>query len=81
MQLADPTYAGGANHPALVDAQRNFVMLGACEERLRQFVRPADANDVRDPLWRPFDPGRDAVTGPRFAPDDTTAVYYWRHTA
>jgi hypothetical protein len=33
VQLRWPTWAGGANKPALIDAQRNFAAFGACEER------------------------------------------------
>ena len=83
VQLRFPT-RGGANVP-LLDAQRHFQRFGACEERLRPYVRPPRAADERDPAWRPLDPGHDVLEGPApgrddgtTVPGDATRLYYWR---
>ncbi len=31
VQLADPWFAGGANHSCLLEAQHNFATYGVCE--------------------------------------------------
>ena len=43
VQLRWPDFAGGANRPSLIDAQKNVSRLGAVEKRLVQYVRPAKA--------------------------------------
>jgi len=71
VQLRFPDFAGGANKPSLMEAQRNFAEFGASEVRLLLFVRsPTEEDillfvrspteeDIRDPDWRPVDPLRD----------------------
>ena len=54
VQSGDPDHAGGANDVSLREAQRNFEQLGACKERVKQYVRPPTASDRRDPNWRPL---------------------------
>ncbi|NIF43775.1 hypothetical protein F3J14_23415 [Burkholderia sp. Tr-862] len=43
IQTRDPHFVGGANRPSLLEARRNYEMIGACEERALPHVRrPAD---------------------------------------
>lgn len=75
----------GANRVTLLQAQRNYQVLGAKEERALGFrFRVAPCSD-RDPEWRPIDPERDhfeAWASRRTAdwPDDATQLYYWSLT-
>lgn len=90
VQLRNVSFAGGANGPSLIEAQKNYAEFGACELRLLPFVRPPGPSDQRDPSWHPFDPDRDVFSGPphiwteisenHFLVDygDKTANYYWR---
>ena len=52
VQSADPWFAGGANKPNLVDAQKCFLQYGAMEERFVSNVRKPIASDRKDPSWR-----------------------------
>ena len=79
------TLAGGANHPTLLEAQRNFSALGAHDPRFVQRARPPAPGDVRDPSWRPVDPERDKFEDSSDdacarAPQSDGALYYWRET-
>jgi hypothetical protein len=84
-QLRFPRMAGGANRVSLIDAQANFAAVRQSDPGVLPWVRPAGAQDVRDPLWRPVDlavdtiedpiPGRDRGTD---YPDDHSDLYYWR---
>jgi hypothetical protein len=56
VQLADPDYAGGANHTSLRQAQRNFIEFGANDERDLKHVRPPNDGDVRDADWHALPP-------------------------
>jgi Cysteine-rich CPCC len=84
VQLRFPDFAGGANRPSLIDAQRNFAEFGACEVRFLQRVRSPTAEDIRDPDWRPLDPLRDLYKaldrhdGTDDWPTEHTRLYYWR---
>ncbi len=53
VQLLDPAYQGGANRPSLMECQANYERLGASEERFVGDVRPPQADEIRDPEWRP----------------------------
>lgn len=86
IQLRWPAYAGGANKPSLVDAQREYARIGVCEQRLHDAVRPAGPRDVQDEGFRPIDLEIDDFE-PASAqaheapwPDDPTALYWWRST-
>jgi hypothetical protein len=59
VQLAFPDMAGGANHCSLIEGQKNYAELGACERRLRGNVRTRRESDVRNASWRPLEPQRD----------------------
>lgn len=84
VQLRFPDFAGGANKPSLMDAQRNFAEFGASERRFLLRVRSPTEEDIRDPDWRPIDPVRDLFealdrrdeTNDR--PTEHTGLYYWR---
>ncbi|QEX14952.1 hypothetical protein FRZ44_02310 [Hypericibacter terrae] len=76
---------GGANHVSLIQGQRNFVRIGASEERILKHVRKPLASEQRDPDWRPIDPARDQIERPQAGvdygstyPADSTRLYYWR---
>ncbi len=78
---------GGANHVSLIEAQQNYAAFGACEQRVKPFVRPPQPNERRDPEWRPVDVETDNIEDPipgfdygRSYPKDDTVLYYWRAT-
>ncbi|MEH7237739.1 CPCC family cysteine-rich protein [Bacillus sp. JJ1562] len=54
IQYADPDYKGGANIPSLRQAQRNYILFGACEESCTEYVRKPNENDKRDFNWKPL---------------------------
>jgi cysteine-rich CPCC protein len=84
VQLRFPNFAGGANKPSLMEAQRNFAEFGAKEIRHLQNVRPTTAEDIRDRDWRPVDPLRDLFAaldrrdGTDDWPTERSRLYYWR---
>jgi len=53
-QLDNPDYEGGANHPSLRQAQKNFLDFGATERRLLEYVRKPTEKDAKDPQWEPL---------------------------
>ena len=57
VQFDDPSYEGGANHPSLRQAQKNFLDFGATEKRVIKHVRKPAPEDMRDPEWKPFQTG------------------------
>src|SRR5262245_13967431 len=86
-QLRFVTMSGGANRVSLVEGQRNFISIGASEERLRAFVRSLSAADRRDARWRPVEAASGdievSVPGKEYGqtyPQDPQALYYWRDT-
>jgi hypothetical protein len=82
VQLRWPTWAGGANSPSLVDAQRSYAELGSMERRLLRYVRAADESEPIDDGWRTVDPAVDhfEARGIQEAPwpPDLTTLYWWR---
>jgi hypothetical protein len=84
VQLEFATNGGGANKVSLVDGQRNFTSIGACEESATAHVRGPSAADSRDTTWRPIDLNRDLFedwTSPSArAPRHDEELYYWRTT-
>jgi hypothetical protein len=77
----------GANQVSLVDGQKNYRELGACEERLRQEIRKPDDNEPVESGWRPIDLASDSAEIPApqkdysaTFPTDCTQLYYWRET-
>ncbi len=55
IQFSDPDCIGGANIPSLRQAQKNFIVFGACEERCIEFVRKPNEKDEKDPNWKRID--------------------------
>ncbi len=59
VQIAFPDMAGGANNVSLIEAQKNFIELGVSEQRFKENVRGASAEDKRDTFWRPINLDKD----------------------
>ncbi len=79
-QLRWPHLEEGANAPSLATAQQNYAKHGAIEERFVGDVRPPNADEPRDPEWRPI-AATDAFEEPNESadwPEDPTRLYYWR---
>ncbi|WP_113885791.1 MULTISPECIES: CPCC family cysteine-rich protein [Cytobacillus] len=53
VQYSDQDYVGGANNPSLRQAQKNYLVFGACEDGCIEFVRKPNEKDVKDPVWKP----------------------------
>jgi hypothetical protein len=86
VQLLDPAFAGGANAPSLMECQANYARVGACEERFVDNVRPATADETRDPEWRPAHASNLSVARtPRdLSPEEYKRIetwYYWKRPA
>jgi hypothetical protein len=83
VQLRWPDWPGGANRPCLIEGQRTYRQLGACEERLLPHVRSATDAESPAPNWRPINPDRDRFEPRGVAlapwPGDLTALYWWRY--
>jgi len=54
IQYDDVDYEGGANTPSLRQAQRNYILFGACEEKCMEFVRKPNEKDEKDSEWQPL---------------------------
>lgn len=54
VQYDDPDYEGGANSPSLRQAQKNYILFGACEESSIEFVRKPTEDDEKDLDWKPL---------------------------
>jgi uncharacterized protein YjiS (DUF1127 family) len=52
VQILDPWFEGGANKPALSQAQANYAEFGAMERRFIGNVKGVRASDIRDQTWR-----------------------------
>lgn len=86
VQVLDPWFPGGANKPALAEAQQNFMHYGACERDAKPFVKGVLSGDQRDSEWRPVtESDRKCVKRPRDVPDNDwnnlSAWYYWKDNA
>ncbi|MFK4426188.1 CPCC family cysteine-rich protein [Bacillus sp. RC51] len=53
VQFNDHDFEGGANEPSLRQAQRNFIVFGACEECFVESVRKPTNEDIKDASWKP----------------------------
>lgn len=53
VQILDPWFKSGANGLSLVEAQRNYIELGAMEVRFLKYVRSPLTTEEQDPNWRP----------------------------
>ena len=47
IQLKNPLYTGGANIVSLVQARENFKKFGACEDRVKEYVRPPRKEETK----------------------------------
>ena len=55
-QEGDPDSPTGANSVSFRGGQRNFLLFGACRRELLPKTRGPQADEPRDPDWRPLDP-------------------------
>lgn len=86
VQLRFPLMPGGANIVSLVDAQKNFKLVGSAHKRDQDVVRAPMDEDERDEEWRELDTTRDNPEIPTRGVDyvdsypeaDPTVMYYWR---
>ncbi|MGZ3504307.1 MAG: CPCC family cysteine-rich protein [Vulcanimicrobiaceae bacterium] len=83
MHLRFVLFDGRPNGISLLEAQRNFVAIGAKDAHALRNVRFPVASDVRDPDWRPVDLDQDEpesipndFDGLSY-PQDPTLLYYW----
>lgn len=86
MHLRFVLFSGMPNGISLVDAQQNYMTMGAKDAAVLKDVRFPTPSDVRDPDWRPVDLDSDdpepiPVDFDGLAePEDPTTLYYWRPT-
>ena len=52
VQESDPNYSGGANHPSLRQAQKNFEQFGASDKIHLEMVRKPTKKDIKDSKWK-----------------------------
>ncbi len=55
LTLQNPYYVGGPNSTSLVQAQQNFILFGANYESAKAHVRAPNADEPKDPDWKPID--------------------------
>lgn len=81
VQLRNPSFAGGANRPSLIEAQSSFEQFGACSEGEQDYCREVTEADSRDPKWRKATqddvPTPDHKPGDAYAHDQIERYYYW----
>jgi hypothetical protein len=53
VQFDNPDYEGGANATSLRQAQKNYVVIGACDKDCLDCVRKPNEKDEKDPKWKP----------------------------
>lgn len=80
-QLRWPMLADGPNGISLIEAQRNFVEIGACHADSLGQVRKPKPGEEREPGWRLIDPELDDFESgpqdPRNLPWPTGEELYW----
>lgn len=54
VQFLDPNFEGGANGISLMQAQKNFIEFGACDESSIDCVRKPNEDDVKDVNWKKY---------------------------
>ena len=87
-QLRWPTLTGGANGLSLVQCQRNYERIGACEEASLRHVRPAREDEPLDHGWyaiagsmlERFEPLATPSSRRKPWPRDLAQLYWWRST-
>ena len=77
----------GANHVSLIEGQKNYADFGACEQRIKPYVRSPHSDEAKESDWRPIDPDKDNIedniSGVDYGtsyPKDACRLYYWRST-
>ena len=60
--LGDIDAISPANHIWLSQAQANFMLYGASQERSKKHARPALEDEPIDALWKPFPKALELVT-------------------
>jgi hypothetical protein len=78
--LLDPFSALGPNKVSLVEAQKNFALIGLCDPRYANVKnRLADPKRcIIDEGWRPVDLAKDRFPQGADYPSDEARAYYWR---
>lgn len=87
-QNRDPLLDGLANKVSLVEGQKNYLAFGACEERIKDYVRPPLPDERQATGWRPIDLEQDILDEPVLEPGrgafflqiDPSSRYYWSPT-
>ncbi|MFD8498067.1 CPCC family cysteine-rich protein [Amycolatopsis sp. NPDC059657] len=84
VQLRWPDWAGGANKPSLIEAQDNYLRLGACEAQSLPRVHSARPDQPIEAEWRPINLTIDNFEAKAEQnapwPDNLTVLYWWRPT-
>ena len=52
IQFDDPNYEGGANVLSLKQSQQNFIHFGYSDDRIKEYVRPARPDELKDENWK-----------------------------
>ena len=82
-QLRWPMLADGPNGINLIEAQRNFVEMGACHAESLAQVRKPKPGEEREPGWRLIDPALDDFESGPHDPQNlpwpaAEELYWWR---
>lgn len=85
VQILNPWFAGGANKPSLVEAQKNFMRYGNCNGDTQPPAKRQPLDELKDPVWRPArESDRKSIKSPRDIKNDewhdAAAWYYWCKT-
>jgi hypothetical protein len=84
VQIRWPLWVGGANRPCLIDAQREYIRIGASAQRFAGLARPATDDESLEVTFRPADPSLHNFEGTGLQeapwPGDRTVLYWWRPT-
>ena len=80
-----PLKGSGANEASMLEGQQNYLAFGACEERVKQFVRSPLPGEKRAEGWHVIDPAvdisDDSVEDWKHAQlaffADPLSIYYW----
>ena len=92
--IVDLVYAlkpNGPNHVSLLEAQKNFQKIGACEKRFIQYVKLPSKEEIKDPEWRPIDLAKDKFSllgeltleeeKTLYSSGDLNKIYYWKRSS
>lgn len=84
-----PTMTAGANGLSLIEGQRNYQRIGACEDVSLRSVRPAQNDEPLNDGWQPitdsmlvrFEPLSTVGAKRTRWPRDHARLYWWRTTS